>query len=318
MWRPVPSETVLTSVLQHNGLEHLFRDVAAKRMLPGAAFNPALLRLPEGIAASWHPEAYYVAVLRHDTAKVCSRDTEGGFEWTGSLYSSVLLLNKNLETLVVGKLPMPLQDYRLFSFKGKVLVTGIFMDHNHTNGEVWHTRVFELGLNFMGQTSNKIHQCPRLLNVIMHEFKHHGESDFDHKTSFPRFYGKNLGFVGNKDGELQIVWRLSNPVAMKNWTSEGSFHTDHGSKALRKNGSPIYLPEYDAYLTFGHTYWTRVTDLNNKQHNVKNYIHRIVLFEANPPYKWLRASIPFCFPAISQKWPRGRFRSVQVLIQRPK
>ena len=38
---------------------------------------------------------------------------------------------------------------------------------------------------------------------------------------------------------------------------------------------------------------------NQSRHFVRNYVHRVVLFDAKPPYKWLRASEPFCLPAIS-------------------
>ena len=31
----------------------------------------------------------------------------------------------------------------------------------------------------------------------------------------------------------------------------------------------------------------------------RTYIHRFVIFDAKPPYRWLRATRPFCFPAIS-------------------
>ena len=219
----------------------------------------------------------------------------------GSHDCSVLLLNKNFETLVVGKLPVSAQDFRLFAFNGKVLVTAVDDRGNRDNGQEYSTRVFELGLNFMRHVDNETHQCPRMLNVVLQQFQHHGVSDYNSKTSQPRFFGKNIGLVSNKeDGELQILWRLTNPVTMKNWTSETNLETDTTSTALKNNGSPLYLPEHDAYLTFGHSYWSGRVEFNQTMgHHVRDYVHRIVLFDANPPYKWLRASNPFCFPAVS-------------------
>ena len=34
-------------------------------------------------------------------------------------------------------------------------------------------------------------------------------------------------------------------------------------------------------------------------HKLRNYVHRIVLFDSQPPHKWIRASKPLCLPAIS-------------------
>ena len=86
---------VLASVLQHNGSKYLFRDAAAKGMLPGIVMNPAVIPLPEGgDAASWHPDAYYVSVARHtyNRQSWCEEMTEGnlgaGFEWTGLVLSA--------------------------------------------------------------------------------------------------------------------------------------------------------------------------------------------------------------------------------------
>ena len=81
------------------------------------------------------------------------------------------------------------------------------------------------------------------------------------------------------------------------WTSE-TLYTDRDSHDLRNNGNPIYLPEHDAYLAFGHTFWkAEPTDRNDQP--PRNYIHRVVLFDAKPPYHWLRASEPLCLPTIS-------------------
>ena len=248
MWRPATSATVFNKIQQQHGLEHLFRDVAMRGMLPGITYNPAMLPLPKGIAASWHPHAHYVAVARHFLGhNECQRKSEGAqFEWTGSDYSSVLLLNKNLETLLVGKLPIPIEDYRLFAFHGKLLITANAVNRDlESQRRQWSYRVFELVLNFTRQNHNALQQCPQMLKVELNDFEYNGVSDFDDKNSLFRFYGKNIGLVNNhKDGELKLLWRLSNPVNIKNWTSE-TIYTDIRSSDLRNNGNPIYLPEYD-------------------------------------------------------------------------
>ena len=309
MWKPAPSTTVLTKVQQ----QHLLRDAAMRGMIPGVAYNPAILPLHQGLgrlAASWHPDAHYLVVARHfllGQPNQCMPKTESAeFAWTGSDYSSIVLLNKNLKTLVVGKLPLPVEDYRLFAYQGKVLVTANAVDRSiKDKDQQWSYRVFELGLNMTRDRHNALQQCPRLLKVELTEFEHNGMSHFDHKNSEFRFYGKNIGLLNNnnnnKDGELQLLWRLSNPVAVRQWTSE-ILYTDRSSNALRNNGHPVYLPEYDAYLAFGHTHWEGSV-IQHEKHNplrVMRYIHRIVLFDAKPPYHWIRASEPLCLPAISR------------------
>ena len=257
MWKPAPSTTVLNQVQQ----QHLLRDAAMRGMIPGVAYNPAILPLHHGLgrlAASWHPDAHYLVVARHcllDEPSQCIHKTEvADFPWTGSDYSSIILLNKNLKTLVVGKLPVPIEDYRLFAYQGKVLVTANVQDKSTKNEDkrLSYT-VFELGLNMTRDHHNALQQCPRLLKVELTEFEYNGMSHFDRKNSEFRFHGKNIGLLNNnKDGELQLLWRLSNPVAVRQWTSE-TLYTDRSSHALRNNGHPVYLPEYDAYLAFGHT-----------------------------------------------------------------
>ena len=70
--------------------------------------------------------------------------------------------------------------------------------------------------------------------VEMNRFKHLGVSDWDAENYYARFFGKNIGLFKNKkeDGELQLLWRLTNPVSIR--TLQSANYQELGDHSSQK------------------------------------------------------------------------------------
>merc|ERR1712187_1008056 len=98
---------------------------------------------------------------------------------------------------------------------------------------------------------------------------------------------RNIGFIAKK-GQLHVLWWLARP------------HVDVGPSPnpprytpWHNNGSPLELPDHNAYLAIGHQHDKGRT----LAYFGERYFHFFVLFSKEVPHNVLQTSHSFCFPS---------------------
>mmetsp|Transcript_62204 Transcript_62204/g.148402 ORF Transcript_62204/g.148402 Transcript_62204/m.148402 type:complete len:426 (-) Transcript_62204:38-1315(-) len=291
-----------------------FQDVLP--LLPPANFNPSIELLPRGIAETLHPRAHYVGISRH-RRNLCHGMARAKIDHKGPDYDTVLVLDKNLETLLMGPLFADSVDLRLTVIDERLFVHG----WRELQGGKYHYStyvdwvLYELHLQ---RATSLFASGPACRGLLRAEVRPEISINGSNPQKILMLEGKNFGMMWRRrERDVLLFVKLTDPVDMRSWRNgfaakkeESKTDFKQLSGVLSANGNAVAVPEFKAYLSFGHWHTPKAWGTPGQ------YFHQLILFSDHPPYQWLKVSPQFCFPAaLDARGVCERVQFVQSLIR---
>lgn len=274
--------------------------LSSKFQGPEAAFNPSLIQLPTQKWKALHPDAAFVATLRHfecqcpslavgdATTRLCQRNTRDEED----IGTSVALLDCNFQILATGKIQG--SDHKLLAVDNSLLTS--FQSYYPSDllpQRGWHLAALELrmdgpsltarlqDLSFPGMHGKLSQPLPnRNLGVIPKDSAWTLLENFD---SWPKPVTRAVNLSEMEAETEQPGWWLQQPPALESAYRHNSIH-------------PLALPELNALL--GIVHWHGPSGKHQARHG-SDYYHKFILMEDKHPFGIKKQGSAFCLPALN-------------------
>jgi len=253
--------------------------VAELPTLPKASFNPAFIKLPPSLAHALHPQAYFVGTLRHIGDQCFLGNTSslrGRMKGRSvSIGSSAVIWDRDLRPLlsapftIHGAMTKGCEDARLFAMGDRVLVHCM----SYGNGpSMWTLYELKLSNSKSGKT--------RGLTASVEEW---GE-----RTRIRD--ARNMGLFAEGTHLKMLMWASYPHVDVRPLRATTTASMPHEYR-WHNNINPVHVGG-GLMLGIAHAHKHQKPALFGS-----HYVHFFFLFEEKEPYKMVRRSEAFCFPA---------------------